>query len=328
MKIALLTFGGVHIGVGHLFRCLNIASWIDILGDEIDLSFHLMDMGKEPQDKAFTILNSRTNYPIFFQKESSLKNLSWDILIVDLLDTPFQIMNYLKKNSNMLVSIDNTSKSRIFSDININPLYYGDYSGSSSNDYIGPQYQIISPNYYNGQSNFNSVVKNILVIQGGADPFNLTTKIIKELLSIKKSYNDIKIHVVIGPANTHFENYIKLNKEGFIFHHDVKDMSNLLKNIDIAISSIGITAFEIASMGIPAVHVTSVKKEVETGIALSKLGVSIFSGLSLNSDLGPLKNDLVNLINDLSARKKMRDTCLRFFKVSFGKSIIHKILGK
>ena len=38
-----------------------------------------------------------------------------------------------------------------------------------------------------------------------------------------------------------------------------------LKNIDIAISSIGITAFEIASMGIPAVHVTSVKKEVETG---------------------------------------------------------------
>ena len=108
-------------------------------------------------------------------------------------------------------------------------------------------------------------------------------------------------------------------------HENIIDMSYFLEDIDIAISSIGVVAFEIASMGIPAIHVTGIEKELETAEAMSALGVSINIGLyhSLSSEFN---DTLVKLIDNESLRKEMRDNCLKNFNVGFSRKLIEIIL--
>ena len=94
MRVSLLTFGGSLIGTGHLFRCLNIANWINLVDDSVEISFHVLDTGVEPQYKALNILKSRTSCQVSIETNDSLSDAGWDILIVDLLNTPKKNMNH------------------------------------------------------------------------------------------------------------------------------------------------------------------------------------------------------------------------------------------
>ena len=78
-------------------------------------------------------------------------------------------------------------------------------------------------------------------------------------------------------------------------------------------------------MGIPAIHVTGIEKELETAEAMSALGVSINIGLyhSLSSEFN---DTLVKLIDNESLRKEMRDNCLKNFNVGFSRKLIEIIL--
>ena len=105
-------------------------------------------------------------------------------------------------------------------------------------------------------------------------------------------------------------------------------MSSFLQNIDLAISSIGVTAFEIASMGIPAIHITAIEKEIETGQALNRLGVSAFSGVYNKTSQDFLQSNISNLIDNSALRKRMRASCLHFFNTSCSREMIEKILRK
>ena len=101
-------------------------------------------------------------------------------------------------------------------------------------------------------------------------------------------------------------------------------MSNFLEDIDLAISSIGVVAFEIASMGIPAIHVTGVEKELETGESMSDLGVSINMGM-YNCLSTQLYDAVLKLINNKFLRKRMRDNCFKNFNPGITKKLIELI---
>ena len=124
MKISFITFGGREIGTGHLFRCLAIADWMRQLKLNAEISFHLYDSGFEEQNKALEILQNRSNYSCSIQNKNSIKSMNFDTVVLDLLDVPIDLMEFVKKKSNFLVSIDNVSNSRELSNIAINPLYY------------------------------------------------------------------------------------------------------------------------------------------------------------------------------------------------------------
>ena len=328
MKISFITFGGRQIGTGHLFRCLAIVDWIEQLKLNVEISFYLYDSGFEEQNKALEILQSRSNYSCSIQNKNSIKSMNFDTVVFDLLDAPIDLMEFVKKKSNFLVSIDNVSNSRELSNIAINPLYYKINKSKINHSYVGPKFQIISHKFFNKKSNWKNKVEKILIIQGGSDPFGLAPKIAKdiELLLMNKL---ISLHVVVGPASKKSNDLINLSNKysgQILIHENIIEMSIFLEDIDLAISSIGVVAFEIASMGIPAIHVTGVEKELESAESMSDLGVSINIGIynSLSSDL---YHAVVKLKDNKLLRKQMRDNCLKSFNPSFTKKLI-KFIAK
>ena len=331
MNLSFITFGGESIGTGHIFRCLNIAKWVNEIRIDVNVSFFLLDIGLESQHKSVEIIKSRSNYKVSQININSLSELNFNILVSDLLNTPEKVAKILRKKSKFMVSIDNTSSSRVYSDLNINPLYYDIPSKYKTKyDYIGPKFHITSSKFKYLKSRYRKEVKNILITQGGADPFNLTYNIISDLEFIRKSYKNITIHVLLGPAYRHNKSLLKFKKyNNIIFHNNIIDMGDFLKNIDIAISSIGITAFEVAELGIPSIHLTSIEKEVETGKALKELGVSVFLGIYCKNGMRYLlRNSLSYLIDNEYARLKMRKNCSKVFNRSFTESVVNDILGE
>ncbi len=332
MKISFITFGGTYIGTGHLFRCLAISEWVYILDQSIEISFHLYGMGIEKQDKALKILRNRSKHSSYIEDKNSIKGLSLDVVIVDLLNTPDSIMHFLRKHSNLLVSIDNTSESRKFSNIAINPLYYKMEKKQDNDikyDYVGPVFQIISPSYFNNTSNWNDEVENILIIQGGSDPFGLNYRIAQDVQKILPDNKSIVFHIVSGPATKKSNLLLDLTKKynhRIVLHHNILKMNDFLKDIDLAISSVGVVAFEIACMGIPAIHVTGVEKELETGLSMEELGVSIFLGMYEKLDSNQLNDTILMLINNGVLRRQMRDECLKNFNTNTTKKLIESIL--
>jgi len=326
LKVSFITFGGRVIGTGHLFRCLAISEWMEQLKLNAEISFHLYDSGVEEQNKALEILQSRSNYCCYIQNKESIKDIHFDTVVVDLLDAPLDLMGFLKKKSNLLVSIDNVSKSRELSNIAINPLYYKIDKSKTSHDYIGPKFQIISHRFFNKKSNWRDKVEKILIIQGGSDPFGITYKIVRDLESLLLN-KSIALDVVVGPASNQSHELLNLSNKyhnQIVIHENILEMSDFLENIDLAISSVGVVAFEIASMGIPAIHVTGVKKELETSESMSDLGVSINMGI-YNSFSTQLYGTVLKLINNKFLRKRMRDNCFKNFDLSVTKKLIELI---
>lgn len=326
MKIAFITFGGRIIGTGHLFRCLAIADWIKQLESNVEISFHLYDSGFEEQDKALEILNSRSSYISNIQDNNSIKELDFETVVLDLLDTPFDFMSLIKKRSKFLVSIDNVSSSRRLSNIAINPLYYRINKNKINEDYVGPKFQIISHKFFNKKSNWRNKVEKILIIQGGSDPFGISPKIAKHLESLTLE-RSISFHVIVGPASKQSCELINLSKKypgKIVIHENIIEMSDFLRDIDLAISSIGVVAFEIASMGIPSIHITGVKKELETAKSMSDLGVSINMGM-YNFVSTKMHRELIKLIDNKTLRRSMRDNCLENFNSGISKKLIELI---
>ena len=96
MQVSFLTFGGQKIGTGHLFRCLAMSEWMEQLKLNAEISFHLYDSGVEKQNKALEIMQSRSNYCCYIQNKESIKDIHFDTVVVDLLDAPLDLMNFLK----------------------------------------------------------------------------------------------------------------------------------------------------------------------------------------------------------------------------------------
>ncbi len=331
--VSFLTFGGKVIGTGHLYRCLAISEWLKAEDNNINISFYLYGCDQDSVEVSRKIISSFSNYQVHLIDDLSIKKKKWEIVVVDLLNAPLLIMKHLYFSAIRIISIDNTSYSRYFSDVAINPLYYNieqkpiDKHRKISHDYIGPEYQIISPKFQSTSGKVKNNVKNILIIQGGADPHNIVEKIYLEVYKILSTNSSLNIHVVSGPAAAKIgSKSIQENSERIFFHHNIKDMPNFLLNIDLAISSVGINAFEIATMGIPSIHVTAIEKELETGTLLSQLGVSIFLGLYKELKYGDIYDQVELLIEDNLLMKKMSKAAFELFNNKKTNQLINLIL--
>src|SRR5690606_16880596 len=93
--------------------------------------------------------------------------------------------------------------------------------------------------------------------------------------------NNIKIRIVLGAGNRISEKEISSLENVEIFK-DVKDMSVVLKNSDIAFTSGGRSAFEVYSMRIPTIVICQNEKELTHSFANLENG---FHNLGLAKNL-------------------------------------------
>lgn len=318
MKVGLYTFGGPTRGTGHVFRCVALAQWLERMSIPVELEFELIDWHPDGSAVAQDVVTTRTRYACRVHEEPHLPGHEWDVLVVDRLRVDPGVMRSLKSRARFMVSVDDAGPGRFVADVALNPLYRShEHAPPDSRltvDHQGAEFQIIGPAFSQRPGRWQENVTDLLVTQGGADPHGLAARIIEDLEPLLTQHEALVLHVLTGPAfsgEARLEQVLRRLGPRLQRHSNVTDMPALLRGMDLAISAVGVTPFELAAIGLPAVLVTGNAMELETADDIVRTGAAISLGL-YGERTGPeLRVAVDALMRSPGQRAALRETGLQ-----------------
>jgi len=138
---------------------------------------------------------------------------------------------------------------------------YKDLVPTSTKLIIGSEYALLRPEFekyrqYSLNSRKDEKFKKLLVNMGGADPDNITGKVI-DRLQVAKLPKNVEITIVMGKTAPHLTRVItSVNKLPYKSEVkvDVNNMAELMANADIAIGASGATTWERCCLGLPTIQ--------------------------------------------------------------------------
>ncbi|MDX1809322.1 MAG: hypothetical protein R3331_07260 [Sulfurospirillaceae bacterium] len=243
------------IGLGHITRCLAIANDFRHNGHQVYFATKNFDLGiKKIQDN---------NFEIFFADDASCDYHNWiintakdkdiTIFIGDVRDElPIKTIQELKTLNVLTVAIDQCGQYAKECDL----CFYPPHAKINSKEYKGKVYQgfeyvLLRNEFYEPFKKIQNEIPNVLVMMGGTDPYSLTLPVIEQLLSLPLNIN---ISVILSKGHVDYHKISILDKK-IRTYSDIKDMSAFLGKIDFAIVSFGISAYEVLTKSIPAIHI-------------------------------------------------------------------------
>lgn len=264
------------IGSGHLVRCRIIAEELlkyniksvfifsdtdPKYSDNISKLFDVIIIDKQPSNILENILNEISRFD-----ENKL-------LIIDSDNCDYYTEHFQKRiiNSGIkLMYITINSEYYFYSHIilnqNIIALEQEYKSKSYTKKLLGPDFFILSEKLreFNISPKSRKKTKlNLFVAFGGADYYNLTSKIIECLSIIGNNFESIDI--ILGGLNNNYENINhqidELNINNIQVHYNTQEIYNLMDKADIAICSSGLTFWELAIFNVPSFMIASSERE-------------------------------------------------------------------
>lgn len=157
----------------------------------------------------------------------------------------------------------------------------GDYPGLElAQLLLGPSHALLRREYASPPPARRepSRVDRILVTLGGADPDNVTARVVA-VLADRARREPAEVRVVIGaahPAADALEHAV--TTAGFTALRDIRDMRAEQDRADLAIGAAGTTSLELASRGLPAIHAVLIDNQVRVAAEMERSGVSISVG--------------------------------------------------
>jgi len=171
----------------------------------------------------------------------------------------------------------------------------------------GPQYAVLSRDYrdlphFRVQRN---EADRILVTCGGSDPKNFTSVILEGLERIPRP---LDIHVVVGPLfREEMKMYLiqqeKQSKHNITILGAPESLADQMLWCDLAISSSGLTKYELAATGTPAMLLSIDEFHDEVNRPFAALGSVCDLGVHVTPER--IYNEAYYLLNDCSKREEM-----------------------
>ena len=294
--------GSLEIGMGHVVRCLALA---DELKSDCEITFAMRgsNLGIDTVRESYPVITTRTGSKIFVYQDwviDCIRLVKADVLILDTRDDlRRRDLNYIKrKTAFKVVSIDDPEDKRLEADLVFYPpvpqLKEMDWGGFLGKIYAGWEYVLLRQEILKYSKKFIKNNRSVLVSMGGSDPQNLTSFVVDTIMDLD---SDLMFKIVLGPGYV-FEDelHTKLKSANFnyIILHDPDNFPEIMSEADFAIISFGVTAYELAVMGIPAIYLCLSDDHVESA--------NLFDKTKIGKNMGNIstlsKSELVNTIND------------------------------
>ncbi|MDD3172597.1 MAG: glycosyltransferase [Herbinix sp.] len=300
-KIIFRVDGEEKLGMGHIYRCLTLA--YKLIGHDLCfITKKQCDLGVRKLEQSFFPMK------VIEQEEdmwSFLEEYKPDIIINDILNTSEEYMLKLRSYVKRIINFEDEGEGSNLADGVINALY--DNKKGQKNVYSGFEYFCIRDEFIQTRpKEFETNLKNVIIMFGGSDPSNLTQRIYNICHQLHDKYPDIRFNFITGFGYPYKDN-IKTKEEFNIFaYHDVKRVSKYMMEADLAITSQGRTIYELAYMGVPAIVLAQNQRETEHLFAQIKNGF-INLGIGHEQDEKTILRTMEWLIDTPQLRKEMRN---------------------
>jgi spore coat polysaccharide biosynthesis predicted glycosyltransferase SpsG len=201
------------------------------------------------------------------------------LVIADIYDIAVEEAEIYKHEQSKLIIFDNTGPATSIADCVVNAIVGGVqnscYMQGGTLFCVGPRYMIMHPDYRKMRPRYPTTgdsVGRIAVALGGADALDLTETVAEWLVAL-----DYEVTLVKGPASN-------LDSGPVWTHHKVTkitspdNLARVLSSCDLAVTGGGVSAYEAACLGVPAVIIPQAPHEVLTARRLSDCGSALVIG--------------------------------------------------
>ena len=260
-------------GMGHLFRMRHLAR--ELRSRNLPLIFFVNDHEPSLQllqrdELPFEIVDLEH---VEHWAQAAISRAKARLWINDRLDTNLVEAQAVKQTRIPLATFDDRGAGASLADLHIAALAFaGDQPLSGRRVAKGYEYLILNPEialYRRQRLN----VERILVSMGGSDTHGATVKAVALLRRLA-----LAATVVIGPG---FEHRAALDAEShrrFELKSNVPSLIEEMSRHDLAVLGGGITAFEAAASGLPAIVIANEDFEIPVAQHLASLGAARYAG--------------------------------------------------
>ena len=151
----------------------------------------------------------------------------------------------------------------------------------------------------------------IVVALGGADPYRLTPRVLRAVLNA--ALRGVHVTVVVGPSNPNAEEvqHAAAGADRVTVVQDPGAWPSLLAGAALVITAAGITAWELAALGVPMILLVVVDGQLRGATAMEEAEAAEVVRACTPGDLDQLTARLTSLWDDSGRRLRMADRARR-----------------
>jgi len=242
-------------GFGHLVRCMALAEELAAIGFNITFVMREGPVGAGmAREKGYRVelapKGADCGEWLCMAAEDA------DAVVFDTRDeSGAACIDELRKRGSLIVDIDDPGDKRLRSDLAFYPpvpaaMRLG-WEGFKGELQIGWDWVVLRREFAQRDLLFRpGQVQRILVTMGGSDPAGLTLRAVSDLRKIERDFEAV---LALGPGFKGRDELEKRIDSRFRIECSPGDIGYLMKRTDLAIASFGVTAYELAALGVPAV---------------------------------------------------------------------------
>lgn len=301
--------GGKKIGLGHIMRSLSLANY---LNGEFVCSFATTNT--DPQihhairqscQKIIQLPSSKNHFHVFLEQLEGK-----EIVVLDNYYYSTEYQKQIKDKGCALVCIDDNQDKHFVADIIINHAEGVEKEKYSVESFakvlLGYKYALIKPEFINHASLRDNIeVRDILICVGGADPFNISKKVVEALSDDLR----LRIHLVLGAAYPHKESLqnIVANQQINTYYNLLPSkLADLMKKSDFGILPASTVAIEACAARLPFATGYYVDNQVQIYKGLLKAGLAYDLGNFVNLSQEILSSTLASYIHNKEQTNQIR----------------------
>jgi len=328
-----------RIGFGHLTRCLALAKEINNQGGKIVFaSCYPKVVRKIVNNLNFDIINLKNCTPFSMQEldflVSSLNKMKFPkAFIVDSYEVSPEYLKEIRKEfpEILIIAIDDLGGKVYPVNILINgnlyaeKLDYVEQKKLGTKLLLGPQFLILREEFQKClPRKIRNQVEDILITFGGSNDAGLIERVLQILANMNLA--KVKFHLVSGcgfskRVKEEFMNYLNV-----IFYSTLsgREMRDLMKKADLAISAGGSTLYELAKCGVPTIAIPIADNQIMLTEEMEKCGIIDIVKFDDNFPINLSEKILLHL-SSKEKRVKMQENALEKINVCDTGLIVEEI---
>lgn len=306
--------GGINEGLGHLHRCIALASALRECGSEC---LFLLHGSQEAQRRTSTLgFESVLAEPLARGSTADLNLLlqtaratDCSMLILDSYHIGPEYLASLGSAGLTVTMIDDLATHGFSCQFVVNGAINADrlpYVSTSGNTQflLGSRYVLLRPEFWNiPERHYSSAVKRVMLTLGGTDQHRLFCQILRILDEMTE---DFMISAIVGPFT---ENRHRIKRCAGECKRDVQlldapeSLCQAMLDCDLIITAAGQTAYEAVASGTPMIAFAMVDNQIAGLEGFSERGLCTIGDSPLDPNFSPR---IANAIKELLGNDQLR----------------------
>ncbi len=303
--------GGGRFGYGHVKRMVALAKALrDRQGLGSIFAVNGSDDAREPVRAAGFACNAIDAAEDEAALAALIREHAPDMLICDMREGIGRAgLERLAKQVPLIAVNDDASERRLAADLAYYPpvpqAYALRWAGSSCAPRIGWEWALLGLSKARPPMRAASVLPVLLVTMGGSDPLGLTLRAARALARCEPNF---RARFVIGPGmkdkSAVAQHIVKLAPH-FETLEGADDLAIEYASADAALCAFGVTAYELAAYGVPALYLGLTADHALSAGAFERAGAGLSLGVAEEVGDNAIAEAVVALLSDSQRRREM-----------------------